>query len=106
MLGLWMGLTLFVGAAKAQSADFQKMTPDERKAYFDRLRVVSQEDWQKTMKVLNLSEPSLPAPDVSLIEGDLAFRNYEGGRVDSLDWPVFLKFANGQFQALSALDKK
>ncbi len=39
----------------------------------------------------------MPAPDVSLINGDLAFRNHEGGHVDSLDWPVFLEFARRQF---------
>ncbi|QDK82792.1 acetylxylan esterase [Spirosoma sp. KCTC 42546] len=40
----------------------------------------------------------MPAPDVSLIHGELAFRNHEGGHVDSLDWPVFLEFANRQFK--------
>ncbi|WP_227686935.1 alpha/beta hydrolase family protein [Spirosoma arboris] len=40
----------------------------------------------------------MPTPDVSLIDGELAFRNHEGGHVDSLDWPVFLEFANKQFK--------
>lgn len=40
----------------------------------------------------------MPAPDVSLISGELAFRNHEGGHVDSLDWPVFLEFAQRQFK--------
>ena len=31
-----------------------------------------------------------PAPDVSLINGDLAFRFHEGGHTDEPDWPVFL----------------
>ena len=39
----------------------------------------------------------MPAPDVSLISGELAFRNHIGGHVDSLDWPVFLEFAKRQF---------
>lgn len=39
----------------------------------------------------------MPAPDVALINGELAFRNHEGGHVDSLDWPVFLTFAQKQF---------
>ncbi|GAB3741097.1 hypothetical protein GCM10028816_49190 [Spirosoma lituiforme] len=39
----------------------------------------------------------MPAPDVALIEGDLAFRNHEGGHVDLLDWPTFLTFAKKQF---------
>ncbi|MBD2756150.1 alpha/beta hydrolase family protein [Spirosoma validum] len=40
----------------------------------------------------------MPAPDVSLINGELAFRNHEGGHVDILDWPVFLEFAQKQFK--------
>lgn len=39
----------------------------------------------------------MPAPDVALINGTLAFRNHEGGHVDSLDWPTFLEFAQKQF---------
>ncbi|WP_020605952.1 alpha/beta hydrolase family protein [Spirosoma spitsbergense] len=38
----------------------------------------------------------MPAPDISLIQGDIAFRNHEGGHVDSPDWPVFLQFARRQ----------
>ena len=40
----------------------------------------------------------MPAPDVALIDGDLAFRNHEGGHVDILDWPVFLEFAKREFK--------
>ncbi|GAB3247586.1 acetylxylan esterase [Larkinella harenae] len=39
----------------------------------------------------------MPAPDVSLIHGDLAFRNHEGGHTDLPDWPVFLEFAKKYF---------
>ncbi|GAB4049315.1 alpha/beta hydrolase family protein [Spirosoma litoris] len=39
----------------------------------------------------------MPAPDVALIDGELAFRNHEGGHVDSPDWPVFLEFAKREF---------
>ncbi|RAJ97734.1 hypothetical protein LX87_02637 [Larkinella arboricola] len=39
----------------------------------------------------------MPAPDVALITGEVAFRNHEGGHVDSLDWPVFLEFAKKYF---------
>jgi len=35
----------------------------------------------------------MPAPDVSLIKGDLAFREHKGGHTDSLDWPIFIEFA-------------
>jgi len=31
----------------------------------------------------------MPAPDVSLINGELAFRFHEGGHTDEPDWPVF-----------------
>jgi hypothetical protein len=40
-----------------------------------------------------LGTAEMPAPDVSLISGELAFRNHNGGHTDSLDWPVFLQFA-------------
>lgn len=39
----------------------------------------------------------MPAPDVSLVSGELAFRNHEGGHTDALDWPVFLQFAQRYF---------
>jgi hypothetical protein len=38
------------------------MTADERKAYMDKMRAVSQADWKKTMQSLSLSEPVLPPP--------------------------------------------
>ena len=41
----------------------------------------------------------MPAPDVELIAGDLAFRYHTGGHTDSLDWPTFLKFARRQLQS-------
>ena len=40
----------------------------------------------------------MPAPDVSLITGELAFRNHEGGHTDLIDWPVFLEFAKKYFK--------
>ncbi|GAB3931488.1 acetylxylan esterase [Larkinella terrae] len=40
----------------------------------------------------------MPAPDVALVSGEVAFRNHEGGHVDSLDWPVFLEFAKKYFK--------
>ena len=48
----------------------------------------------------------MPAPDVALVDGDLAFRNHEGGHVDSLDWPVFLEFAQRQFRNAPTRNKK
>jgi hypothetical protein len=46
-----------------------------------------------------LEKTEMPAPDVELIAGDLGFRYHEGGHTDSLDWPIFLKFAQRQFNA-------
>jgi hypothetical protein len=45
----------------------------------------------------DLGTTEMPAPDVSLISGDLAFRNHEGGHTDLPDWPVFLQFASRYF---------
>jgi hypothetical protein len=42
----------------------------------------------------DLGTTEMPAPDVALIDGDLAFRQHEGGHTDALDWPVFLQFAS------------
>ncbi len=35
----------------------------------------------------------MPAPDVGLMDGELAFREHEGGHTDMLDWPIFLQWA-------------
>ena len=40
-----------------------------------------------------LGTTEMPAPDVALMDGELAFRNHEGGHTDRLDWPLFLTFA-------------
>lgn len=40
-----------------------------------------------------LSADSMPAPDESLIDHELAFRMHEGGHTALPDWPVFLEFA-------------
>ena len=36
-----------------------------------------------------LTTAAMPAPDVSLTSGELAFRNHAGGHTDAPDWPVF-----------------
>ena len=46
-----------------------------------------------------LGTTSMPSPGVALIDGDLAFRNHEGGHTDAPDWPVFLQFAQRYFNA-------
>jgi hypothetical protein len=39
-----------------------------------------------------ITATQLPAPDVSLINGELAFREHEGGHTDAPDWPIFIEF--------------
>ena len=41
----------------------------------------------------DLGTTQMPAPDASLISGALAFRFHAGGHTDTIDWPVFLQFA-------------
>ncbi|MCK8492426.1 acetylxylan esterase [Spirosoma sp. RP8] len=55
-------LALTVHRVNAQAPDFQKMTPEERKVYMDKMREASQEDWQRVMNRLNLKLPTLPPP--------------------------------------------
>jgi hypothetical protein len=45
-----------------------------------------------------ITTAQLPAPDVSLINTDLAFRLHEGGHTDSIDWPTFIEFAKKYFK--------
>ena len=45
-----------------------------------------------------ITVPQLPSPDVSLINGELAFRLHEGGHTDAPDWPVFIEFAKKYFK--------
>jgi hypothetical protein len=36
----------------------------------------------------------MPAPNTALIDGDVAFRQHEGGHTDALNWPAFIEFAS------------
>jgi len=45
-----------------------------------------------------LNTIDMPAPDQSLIDGDIAFREHEGGHTDLPDWPVFIEFAKKYFK--------
>lgn len=44
-----------------------------------------------------LGTTTMPAPDHGLMDGDLAFREHEGGHTDMLDWPAFLQCAKRYF---------
>ena len=45
----------------------------------------------------DLGTTEMPAPDVALTAGDLAFRLHTGGHTDLPDWPAFLDFAARHF---------
>lgn len=45
-----------------------------------------------------LSTTEMPRPDESVMAGDVAFRNHEGGHTDAPDWPIFLEFAEREFK--------
>jgi hypothetical protein len=45
----------------------------------------------------DLGTSDLPAPDVGLTSGDIAFRLHAGGHTDLPDWPTFLGFADKYF---------
>jgi hypothetical protein len=47
-------------------------------------------------KTMGTSE--MPRPDVALIDGDIAFRQHEGGHTDALNWPTFIEFASRYFK--------
>ena len=40
-----------------------------------------------------------PPPDVALTDGELAFRNHDGGHTDAPDWPVFYDWIAPYFAA-------
>jgi hypothetical protein len=47
----------------------------------------------------DLGTTDMPAPDVSLISGDLAYRYHAGPHTDTIDWPIFLQFAQKHLHA-------
>jgi hypothetical protein len=50
----------------------------------------------------DLGTSEMPAPNVALISGEIAFREHVGPHTDLLDWPVFLEFASNYIQAPAA----
>jgi hypothetical protein len=47
----------------------------------------------------DLGTTEMPAPDSPLLSGELAFRCHEGGHTDTIDWPIFLQFAQRYLKA-------
>jgi hypothetical protein len=46
----------------------------------------------------DLGTTTMPPVDIALIDGDLAFRQHNGGHTDALNWPTFLTFASRYFK--------
>jgi hypothetical protein len=46
-----------------------------------------------------LGTDQMPEPNVALTDGDVAFRQHEGGHTDALNWPTFIEFASRYIQA-------
>jgi hypothetical protein len=42
----------------------------------------------------DLGTTEMPPVETALIDGDVAFRQHNGGHTDALNWPTFLKFAD------------
>jgi hypothetical protein len=47
----------------------------------------------------DLGTTEMPAPDVALISGDVAFREHVGAHTDLPDWPIFLEYASKYLRA-------
>jgi hypothetical protein len=50
----------------------------------------------------DLGTTKMPAPNVALISGEVAFREHVGPHTDELDWPVFLEYASKYLKAPAA----
>ncbi len=50
----------------------------------------------------DLGTTEMPAPNVALISGDLAYFDHVGAHMDMPDWPVFLEFASKYLKAPAA----
>jgi hypothetical protein len=53
----------------------------------------------KVLGKKDLGTTEMPQPNVELIDGDVAFRQHEGGHTDAPNWPTFIKFAGRYFGA-------
>jgi hypothetical protein len=47
----------------------------------------------------DLGTTVMPPVETSLIDGDIAFRQHNGGHTDALNWPTFLTFASRYFNS-------
>jgi len=63
------------------------------------LAAVAAEPVYRLLGARGLGTAVRPQPDVSLTDGELAFREHVGGHTDALDWAVFLQWARRYFGA-------
>ena len=61
------------------------------------LAAVAADPVYRLLGARGLGTAAMPAPDVGLMDGELAFREHEGGHTDMLDWPAFLQWARRYF---------
>jgi hypothetical protein len=50
----------------------------------------------------DLGTTEMPAVNVPVIDGDIAFRLHDGGHTDVLNWPTFIEFASRYFKTPAA----
>jgi len=50
----------------------------------------------------DLGTTNFPPMGTGLMDGDIAFRQHNGGHTDALNWPVLLDFAARYFEPASA----
>jgi hypothetical protein len=50
----------------------------------------------------DLGVTEMPPVDTALIDGDVAFRQHNGGHSDAFDWPTFIKFSGRYLKAPAA----
>jgi hypothetical protein len=63
------------------------------------LAVIGAEPVYRLLGKQGLRTHDMPAPDVSLVDAELAFRNHDGGHTDAPDWPVFVQWAKRYLDA-------
>jgi hypothetical protein len=54
----------------------------------------------------DLGTAEMPAPNIALISGEIAFREHVGPHTDLLDWPVFLEYASKYLKAPAATPRE
>jgi hypothetical protein len=53
-----------------------------------------------------LEVTEMPPLGTALIDGDLGFRQHEGGHTDGPNWPTFIKFAERYFATTATTEQR